>query len=177
MAHSSSDSGHGDLLHLLVFVASIAHVSHTLDSLFFVGVGSPEASQELLLLNVLLSIDVESLEEHFELLITETKLEAVHCIFKLLKAYGTGVVCVNQVKRLLNRFVILHKVITDALEQTTLPLIGVLLVLFIQSLLHTLKSIVNLQIVQLVSVRLVHAKDSGQKGLLVLIEHDSVVEE
>ena len=142
-----------------------------------IGVGGPEASQELALGHVSFVATANARQEHLQLLVRQAQLEPVERILKLLERDRVRVVRVDQVEALRDRLVVLHQVVADALEQATLPLRRVLLVLLVQLLLHSFESIVQLLIIELVLVLVVHTEDGCQQGLLVFVKQDSMLKQ
>ena len=91
---SGSYGWHADFFHI-IFKAIIIY---TLFLLLFVGVGSPEACQELLLRHVGLLLRADPLKEYVQLLVSQGQLEAVDRIFELFEADRARIISVNQVK-------------------------------------------------------------------------------
>jgi len=65
---------------------------------FFIGVGCPEASKELLLGDVVLLVLAKTADELLQLLVTQVQLESVKGQCELIIGNGLRVVSVDQIK-------------------------------------------------------------------------------
>ena len=84
-------------------------------------------------------------------------------------------VSVDQIEAIVDRLVVLHKVVADTLEEATLPLTSVLHVLCVQLLLNTFEGTVQLLIVKLIVVLVSHAEDRRDECFIVLVQQNTVL--
>lgn len=111
------------------------------------------------------------------MLVREAQLEPVDGQLELVKRDRARVVSVDKIEALIDRLVVLHQVVSNALEKATLPLLRVLDVLRVQLLLDTFERIVKLLVVKFVLVLVAHAEDSSDQGLFVLVQNNTVLEQ
>ena len=114
----------GDRLDRLILVSVLIFSLRFIDLLFLfcVGVGGPEASQELTFRDVALLCGSKPIQEHLDMLVRQAKLESDQSLSKLIKGHSLRVVCVDQIEAFADGSVLQHQVVANSLEQATLPL-------------------------------------------------------
>ena len=107
-----------DRFERLIFVSILLFSLCFVDLLFLfsVGVGGPEASQELTFSDVALLGGSKPIQEHFDMLVRQAKLESDQSLSKLIKGHSLRVVCVDKIEAFADGRVLEHQVVANSLE-------------------------------------------------------------
>ena len=133
---------------------------------FLEGVGSPESGQELTLADVLGLFGTKAFKEHLHGFVSQLD-HANNGLLELFERDCVRIVGINEIEALRNGLVVLHKVVSEALEKPAFPLRGVLNVLEIELLLDSFKSSVNLLVVELIILVVSESKDGCDQRLFM----------